>query len=117
MALRAVLVTGFEPYGGGGINPSLEVARNLDGMEVASVPVVEASSPKDPTKPKMTAANTPGRERGTVTRRNVVRGPAPRSQLASTTRRSMPESARYSGKIAYGRFMVGLRACAPPQRQ
>src|SRR5437763_1786732 len=40
MALRAVLVTGFEPYGGGHINPSLEVARNLDGAAVASVPVV-----------------------------------------------------------------------------
>src|SRR5207248_9307914 len=47
MALRAVLVTGFEPYGGGHINPSLEVARNLDGTAVASVPVVGRALPVD----------------------------------------------------------------------
>ena len=47
MALRAVLLTGFEPYGGGHINPSLEVIRNLDGTEVASVPVVGRALPVD----------------------------------------------------------------------
>jgi pyroglutamyl-peptidase len=45
MALSAVLVTGFEPYGGGRINPSLEVVRHLDGTEVASVPVVGRALP------------------------------------------------------------------------
>ena len=47
MALGAVLVTGFEPYGGGRINPSLEVVRTLDGTEVASVPVVGRALPVD----------------------------------------------------------------------
>ena len=47
MALRAVLVTGFEPYGGGRINPSLEVVRTLDGTEVASVAVVGRALPVD----------------------------------------------------------------------
>src|SRR5919198_6711505 len=47
MALRAVLVTGFEPYGGGRINPSLEVVRTLVGTEVASVPVVGRALPVD----------------------------------------------------------------------
>jgi pyroglutamyl-peptidase len=47
MAPGAVLVTGFEPYGGGHINPSLEVVRNLDGTEVASVPVVGRALPVD----------------------------------------------------------------------
>src|SRR5919201_1938641 len=45
MALGAVLVTGVEPYGGGHINPSLEVVKNLDGTEVASVPVVGRALP------------------------------------------------------------------------
>ena len=45
MAVGAVLVTGFEPYGGGRINPSLEVVRHLDGTEVASVPVVGRALP------------------------------------------------------------------------
>jgi pyroglutamyl-peptidase len=47
MALGAVLVTGFEPYGGGRINSSLEVVRKLDGTEVASVPVVGRALPVD----------------------------------------------------------------------
>src|SRR5437763_16345886 len=47
MALGAVLVTGFEPYGGGRINPSLEVVRNLDGTEVASVPAGGRALPAD----------------------------------------------------------------------
>jgi pyroglutamyl-peptidase len=47
MALKAVLVTGFEPYGGGRINPSLEVVRNLDGTEVATVPIVGRALPVD----------------------------------------------------------------------
>jgi pyroglutamyl-peptidase len=47
MAPGVVLVTGFEPYGGGRINPSLELVRNLDGTEVASVPVVGRALPVD----------------------------------------------------------------------
>ena len=47
MALKAVLVTGFEAYGGGRINPSLEVVRHLDGTEVASVAVVGRALPVD----------------------------------------------------------------------
>lgn len=47
MAPGAVLVTGFEPYGGGHINPSLELVRNLDGTEVASVPVMGRTLPVD----------------------------------------------------------------------
>lgn len=34
MASRVVLITGFEPFGGHAINPSLEVAKQLDGLEV-----------------------------------------------------------------------------------
>lgn len=45
MGRRAVLVTGFEPYGGRGVNPSALVARRLDGSEVASVPVVGRTLP------------------------------------------------------------------------
>lgn len=34
MAVGGILLTGFEPFGGDGINPSLEVARALDGMRI-----------------------------------------------------------------------------------
>lgn len=34
------LVTGFEPYGGRGRNPALEVARGIDGAEIAGMTVV-----------------------------------------------------------------------------
>lgn len=42
---RPVLVTGFEPFGGDGINPSGEVARALHGRTIAGVPVVGAVLP------------------------------------------------------------------------
>jgi pyroglutamyl-peptidase len=35
-----VILTGFEPYGGRGINPAAEVVRRLDGEIVAGTPVV-----------------------------------------------------------------------------
>ncbi len=34
MAQQVALVTGFEPYGGRGINPSAEVAKRVDGLEI-----------------------------------------------------------------------------------
>ena len=37
---RVALVTGFEPYGGRGLNPALEVVKRLDGAMVAGVRVV-----------------------------------------------------------------------------
>jgi pyroglutamyl-peptidase len=37
---RPVLVTGFEPFGGYTLNPSAEIARRLDRMHIAGVPVV-----------------------------------------------------------------------------
>lgn len=45
MGRRAALVTGFEPYGGGSLNPSALVARSLEGTEVASVPVAGRTLP------------------------------------------------------------------------
>ncbi len=45
MTRKAALVTGFEPYGVGSVNPSMLVARSLDGTEVASVPVVGRTLP------------------------------------------------------------------------
>jgi pyroglutamyl-peptidase len=36
----SLLLTGFEPFGGGTINPSGEIARRLDGIEIAGVRVV-----------------------------------------------------------------------------
>jgi pyroglutamyl-peptidase len=35
-----MLITGFEPFGGSDVNPSAEIARRLDGREVAGVAVV-----------------------------------------------------------------------------
>jgi pyroglutamyl-peptidase len=40
MAKRIALVTGFEPYGGRGVNPAFEIVRRLDGAQVADVSVV-----------------------------------------------------------------------------
>jgi len=34
MARNVTLVTGFEPYGGRGMNPSAEVVKRLDGLEI-----------------------------------------------------------------------------------
>ena len=61
-----------------------------------------ALSPKQPTKPKITAANTPGSDSGRVMRRKVRSGGAPSIQLASVRRRSIPESDIQSGKIING---------------
>ena len=33
--MRTVLLTGFEPFGGENINPSWEIARYLDGQQIA----------------------------------------------------------------------------------
>ena len=45
MAQRPALVTGFEPYGGRGVNPASEVARALDGGTASGVPVVARTLP------------------------------------------------------------------------
>ncbi|MEE8204221.1 MAG: pyroglutamyl-peptidase I [Alphaproteobacteria bacterium] len=45
MARNIALVTGFEPYGGRGSNPSGEVARRLDGSEIDGVAVVGRTFP------------------------------------------------------------------------
>lgn len=45
MAERVALVTGFEPYGGRGLNPSAEVARRLDGTTIADTRVAGRTFP------------------------------------------------------------------------
>ena len=45
MTDRVALLTGFEPYGGRGVNPALEVVRRLDGTEIGGVPVAGLSLP------------------------------------------------------------------------
>lgn len=40
-----ILVTGFEPFGGSGFNPSEEIARALDGRVLSGVPVRGAVLP------------------------------------------------------------------------
>jgi len=45
MPAGPVLVTGFEPYGGRGRNPAAEIARALDGRELAGTPVVGRTLP------------------------------------------------------------------------
>jgi pyroglutamyl-peptidase len=45
MTDRVALLTGFEPYGGRGVNPALEVVRRLDGSEIAGVPVAGRALP------------------------------------------------------------------------
>src|SRR2546423_15692337 len=42
---RPVLVTGFMPYGGRGMNPAAEIATALDGRAIADVPVVSRLLP------------------------------------------------------------------------
>lgn len=38
--MHPFLVTGFEPYGGRGVNPAHEIMRALDGRTIAGVPVM-----------------------------------------------------------------------------
>ena len=45
MSRRTLLVTGFEPFGGLGVNPSLEVAKALDGRAVGEAVVRSAVLP------------------------------------------------------------------------
>lgn len=45
--IRAALVTGFEPFGGHGLNPSAEIARRLDGTTIAGTRVVGRVLPVD----------------------------------------------------------------------
>jgi pyroglutamyl-peptidase len=45
MAQRVALLTGFEPYGGRGINPSAEVVGSLDGQEIEGHRVVGRTLP------------------------------------------------------------------------
>jgi pyroglutamyl-peptidase len=45
--IRAALVTGFEPFGGHGLNPSAELARRIDGKAVAGTRVVGRILPVD----------------------------------------------------------------------
>ena len=42
---RKILVTGFEPFGGDEVNPSGDIAKSLDGFEVAGHRVVSAIMP------------------------------------------------------------------------
>jgi pyroglutamyl-peptidase len=42
---RVALLTGFEPYGGRGVNPAFEVVRRLDGSAIAGVPVAGRTLP------------------------------------------------------------------------
>lgn len=42
---RVALLTGFEPYGGRGVNPAFEVVRRLDGSEIAGVAVAGRTLP------------------------------------------------------------------------
>src|SRR5258708_21395496 len=44
---KAALVTGFEPFGGYALNPSAEIAQQLDGSRIAGVPVVGRVLPVD----------------------------------------------------------------------
>ncbi len=43
--MKTVLLTGFEPFGGDSVNPSGEVARELDGAEIAGHEVFGAVLP------------------------------------------------------------------------
>jgi pyroglutamyl-peptidase len=45
MRKKAVLVTGFEPYGGRALNPAYEAMRALDGRTIGGVPVVGRGLP------------------------------------------------------------------------
>ena len=43
--VRPVLVTGFMPYGGRGVNPAAEIAAALEGRTLADTPVVSRLLP------------------------------------------------------------------------
>lgn len=45
MAEKVALITGFEPYGGRGLNPSGEVVHRLDGREIEGARVVGRTIP------------------------------------------------------------------------
>jgi len=45
MRTKAILITGFEPYGGRGSNPAAEIARALDGREIAGMAVAGRTLP------------------------------------------------------------------------
>jgi len=45
MRQPTVLLTGFEPYGGRGVNPSHEVMRRLDGVEIAGARIAGRAFP------------------------------------------------------------------------
>ena len=45
MATQPILLTGFEPYGGRGINPSFEVVQSLDGIKINGHTVVGQTMP------------------------------------------------------------------------
>lgn len=45
MRKKPVLVTGFEPYGGRGLNPAYEAMRALDGRTIAGLPIVGRGLP------------------------------------------------------------------------
>jgi len=45
MPARPVLITGFEPYGGRGFNPAAEIARALDGRDIAGARVIGRTLP------------------------------------------------------------------------
>ena len=47
MKKKAVLVTGFEPFGGYASNPSADIARGLDGRRIAGAPVIGRVLPVD----------------------------------------------------------------------
>ena len=40
MARKVALVTGFEPYGGRGVNPSAEIVKRVDGLEIEGARVI-----------------------------------------------------------------------------
>lgn len=45
MKSRPILLTGFEPYAGRGINPATEVVHSLDGKDIGGRPVVGRTIP------------------------------------------------------------------------
>lgn len=45
MAPQTILLTGFEPYGGRGINPSFEVVQSLEGIKINGHTVVGKTMP------------------------------------------------------------------------
>lgn len=49
MKKRAVLLTGFDPFGGYASNPSAEIARRFDGRRIGGVPVIGRILPVDMT--------------------------------------------------------------------